>query len=68
MKIVTMKINQMKYQKDEKNNKLFCIIDDCNKIFSNKTSIVTLKNHIFYYHGQTIYKNIKNNNIVNNII
>lgn len=52
------KSNIRNYYK-EANLKLECKIEGCKKRFSTKTSIATLKNHIYHLHNENIYKDDK---------
>lgn len=43
-------------------DKLCCNMNDCKKTFSKKTSVATLKDHVYRYHEQNIYKKNSNEN------
>ena len=51
----------------EKNGKFICNVEECKKVFSLKTSVAILKNHLFNSHGENLYNNIKSNNIIKDI-
>ena len=51
------------YVKDNINNKINCIVENCEKIFSINTSTTILKNHFHKNHEKYLNKNLDNNNI-----
>src|ERR1700750_2441849 len=49
------------------NNRLKCIINECNKTFSTKTSVTSLRCHIINEHGNKLDIKLKNTNINSNM-
>ena len=45
------------YIKDNINNKINCIVENCEKVFSKNTSTTILKNHFHKNHGKYLNKN-----------
>ena len=50
---------------EQNGDKLHCNINNCTKIFSKKTSVYALRDHVKHFHNNIVCKNSINNNNIN---